>query len=139
MNVFIVDYVKFKGEKYMDFIVKIYALFATVPIFSFILFNVIINFFTKSKKIASNASIHLTSFLLIGSVSAQIKLLFNFEYSFIIVFVWIFIIIISLALLQFKIRGYINYSKVFTSASKLFFIFFNIIYLIFFIIIFIKI
>ncbi|MGD9678747.1 MAG: DUF3397 family protein [Vulcanibacillus sp.] len=122
----------------MDYIVKLYALLATVPIISFLLFAFIINFFIKSKKSSMIYSIYLTNILLISCVSAQINILFNFSYSFIIVLVLIIIIITSLAFLQFKIRGKISYTKLLTSASKLFFILFNTIFFILFVIIFTK-
>ncbi len=108
----------------MDIFVKLYALLATVPFITFLILYLILINIGISKKVALNYSIYISSIFLISAVSAQIKILFNYQYSFIIVIVWIIIILFGLALIQLKIRGYINYLKLFSSTSKSFFIIF---------------
>ncbi|OEF99282.1 hypothetical protein BHF71_09160 [Vulcanibacillus modesticaldus] len=123
----------------MNLIIKAYAIIATVPFLAFPVFYYSFIYYGKTKKSAFNFSVYFSSILLFSAVTAQLKILFNLKYSFSLNLLLVISIAFILAILQWKIRGYLNYKKILFSTLKLSFIFFGLAYLIFLLIRFIKI
>jgi len=118
----------------MDFFLKTYGVFATIPILSFFLLYFLFISLNISKKSALNYAIYITTVFLISATSSQIKVIFGFEYGLWLILIWVLLIFSTLGLLQWKIKGYLKWKKILFSTLKLTFFSLSFFYIIFFII-----
>lgn len=118
----------------MDVLIKSYALISSVPFVSFLIIYYLLLFLGITKKKAFERSVYITSILFYSAVTAQLKLIFNLESGFWWTLSLVGIIMMIIALLQWKIRGKIRIKKIFASTTKLSFLTFGFLYLLFFII-----
>lgn len=118
----------------MDFLIKIYAVIATMPFLSFFLIYILFVLLGKSKVIAFERAVYITSVLLIGAVSSQLKNIFNLTSGLWLSLLIVFLIFIVLGLLQWNFKNRLDYKKLVLSTLKLSFYLFGILYISFFII-----
>lgn len=118
----------------MDFLIKIYAVIATMPFLSFFLIYILYILLGKPKDMAFERAIYITSVLLIGSVSSQLKNIFNLASGLWLSLLLVFLIFITLGYLQWKLKNKLDIKKLILSTLKLCFYLFGVLYISFFII-----
>jgi len=118
----------------MDFLIKIYAIIATMPFLSFFFIYFLFILLGKPKDIAINRTIYITSILLIGAVSSQLKYIFNLASGLWLSLLFIFLIFAALGFFQWKLKNKLNLKKLTLSTLKLSFYLFGVLYIIFFIV-----
>lgn len=118
----------------MDFLIKIYAVIATIPFLTFFFIYFLLVLLGKPKNIAINRTIYITSLLLIGAVSSQLKYMFNLTSGLWFSLLIVFLIFIVLGFLQWKFKNKLDIKKLILSTLKLSFYLFGVLYISFFIV-----
>lgn len=118
----------------MDFLIKIYAVIATIPFLTFFLIYFLFILLGKPKDMAFERAIYITSVLLIGAVSSQLKNIFNLASGLWLSLLLVFLIFITLGFLQWKLKNKLDIKKLILSTLKLCFYLFGVLYISFLII-----
>ncbi|MNI04766.1 hypothetical protein D3C73_576980 [compost metagenome] len=118
----------------LDVLLSIYAVFAIIPILTFIFVWLIAYFFVKDKKLSTRVSMDITTFFLIGSVTTLWNRLFGTQFGFWLI---LLVLLIGFGLIggyQTKEKGQTDLLKVSRLVWRLSFVGLTVLYVILFLI-----